>query len=644
MQKIDEKYAKQLAKRNEINKALEENKIKQESIKATIDETIKKLEQAKNVSNIKDNFENIGSAIKDTTKKIAKWTLAVFGVRAVYGFIRKLTSTYLSQNENLTKKIEGMWTGLAQILGPVIEKIINFIHKLVTAVLYFASVLTGTNYVQKANAQILKNQKKQTDALTKSNNKLTASFDEMNVLNDSSSGSGTTGTNAELFDISELGENIKTTIETIAKAFKPLYEKLKDIIDWAKKNPDIVAKILGGVALLTLISKIIGGSGAGLLGIKGLLLELLAIGIITISIIITEEWKKTTKALEETSELVEEVNENEKTLTNQIVKGTNAQKKNSKEIAQTVDRLKQQSKRTSESAKEQAKLNTELLSGSSLGLASRTATAQYTGALEKNAEATMESLRANELNIVAWGELYRQGKLNRQQTIDYKNALKDYIEAMELANDDVKTHAIYHDELSQMLLIAKNQMEKLDNETQDFNNSIEITNKDLQILDKTIDTETKKKLKEFGVSIDKDGTLKVNDLSKAIKNLPSIKKILLEVSANDKGAKEVINKFIANAEKAIRKMPGMSNINLPRLARGGIVNNPGAGVNMGSYIAGERGPEAVLPLDDNTMDRLGEAIARHMNITANITNSMNGRVIARELQKVIDESNFAFNS
>lgn len=38
---------------------------------------------------------------------------------------------------------------------------------------------------------------------------------------------------------------------------------------------------------------------------------------------------------------------------------------------------------------------------------------------------------------------------------------------------------------------------------------------------------------------------------------------------------------------------------IPKLAKGGIVNNPGAGVNMGSYIAGERGAEAVVPLENS---------------------------------------------
>ena len=83
---------------------------------------------------------------------------------------------------------------------------------------------------------------------------------------------------------------------------------------------------------------------------------------------------------------------------------------------------------------------------------------------------------------------------------------------------------------------------------------------------------------------------------------------------------------------------------IPKLARGGIIHNPGKGVLMGSYIVGEgASPEAVLPLDDNTLDRLGEKIAKHMTINANITNTMNGRVISRELHKINNESAFAYN-
>lgn len=54
----------------------------------------------------------------------------------------------------------------------------------------------------------------------------------------------------------------------------------------------------------------------------------------------------------------------------------------------------------------------------------------------------------------------------------------------------------------------------------------------------------------------------------------------------------------------INSLPGvrigkLPTFRLPRLARGGIVNNPGPGVMMGNYVAGERGAEAILPLQNS---------------------------------------------
>ena len=84
---------------------------------------------------------------------------------------------------------------------------------------------------------------------------------------------------------------------------------------------------------------------------------------------------------------------------------------------------------------------------------------------------------------------------------------------------------------------------------------------------------------------------------------------------------------------------------LPRLAVGGIVNMPGRGVPIGGAITGERGAEGVIPLTDSqAMETLGATIGRYITINASITNTMNGRVISRELQKVNTNSDFATNS
>ena len=91
-------------------------------------------------------------------------------------------------------------------------------------------------------------------------------------------------------------------------------------------------------------------------------------------------------------------------------------------------------------------------------------------------------------------------------------------------------------------------------------------------------------------------------------------------------------------------MKRLRRFNLPRMAKGGIINQPGRGVMVGSAIAGERGAEGVIPLTDSQqMELLGEAIGRYITVNASITNTMNGRVISRELQKINNENDFAYN-
>ena len=99
----------------------------------------------------------------------------------------------------------------------------------------------------------------------------------------------------------------------------------------------------------------------------------------------------------------------------------------------------------------------------------------------------------------------------------------------------------------------------------------------------------------------------------------------------------------------INKVPGINlkkleTFNLPRLAKGGIINMPGSGVNYGGANIAERAPEGVIPLTDSQqMALLGEAIGKYITINATINNSMNGRVISREIQKIQNEQNFAMN-
>ena len=111
-------------------------------------------------------------------------------------------------------------------------------------------------------------------------------------------------------------------------------------------------------------------------------------------------------------------------------------------------------------------------------------------------------------------------------------------------------------------------------------------------------------------------------------------------------------KAINSLVDVINKVPGINlgalpTFNLPRLAKGTIVSNPGRGVltPSGNALYGEAGREAYLPLSDTQLlEELGSTIGRHITINANITNTMNGRVISRELKTINANNNFAGNN
>lgn len=561
--------------------------------------------------NPKNNGKNNG--FEGMMKSVKKFALSLISIRGVYALLSKASQAYMQTDETTTKQMEANWVGLGTILAPAIDLIVELFKKAVTSILYFMSVLTGANYIEKANTAILKKQTQATNDLAKANGKLSASFDEMNVLQEPSSSSTSGGVDtAPLFDISDIGESARKTIEKIGTELKPVYEKIKDIIKWALDNPEAILGILGGATLLTMLGKIIGVAGTGtavgtgLAGIWGLLLGIASIGVITISI---KTISGANKKLKETQKLTDEIRKDTTKYNNKLVEEF---KKVKDSIDYTTESGKKYVQYQIDSAKKSIKqADANYKEYESWGVL-ETAVNGMTGTTEELTKKYYENIETSYAQIQILGDLYDQGVLNKEQTKEYVEILKRFKEQTEVTEGPVG-------DLTDTFRLNKEEMEK-----------VGLKYKDVE-----------QRLGDLGVETNK-GKQKITDLTNEIVKIPSKKTIDLQVKTSD--AQSVLNNLFSKINATISGVFGTIGISVPKLAVGGIVNNPGAGVPIGRAITGESGAEGVIPLTDTqAMETLGATIGKYITINASITNTMNGRVISRELQKINTNNDFATN-
>ncbi len=147
--------------------------------------------------------------------------------------------------------------------------------------------------------------------------------------------------------------------------------------------------------------------------------------------------------------------------------------------------------------------------------------------------------------------------------------------------------------------------------------------------------------------------------SKSFKNMKdkfdSVKNKTVEITAKLKDAItgalnsmiEKINGLIAKLRKiSVAGYKPFKDIkDIPKLARGGIVNNPGRGVQA---TIGEAGREAVLPLDKNTgwMDMLAERLAQRVNGSGQMVQTvitLDGETIAKKVVEVNNRKRVRLN-
>lgn len=193
-----------------------------------------------------------GSAMTGAMKKLGKMTMYIFGIRGAYRAVRMALTEYLSTNDELKGQIDTLKSLFGQALGPAIEYVVNLIIKGVAAVNSFVHALTGINVVAKANAAALKKQAKSASGST-------ASFDEQNKL--SGNGSSKVGTlpDGTSYDLSFF-DPLMAAIKRFCEDVKPLMNTLKDLGKWLLENVLIPLGDWAANGVLPAFLNILGGA------------------------------------------------------------------------------------------------------------------------------------------------------------------------------------------------------------------------------------------------------------------------------------------------------------------------------------------------------------------------------------------------
>lgn len=132
-------------------------------------------------SKLKGGFDRALSSIK----RIAPALLVAEGVM---GILRKAVSAYMEENESLKSTLNACWSGIGQILGPIITKMVNLLAQGVSYVLKFLSLF---GIMGKTTSKSIDSSTSKAKKATKELKGQLASFDEINKLSDNSSDSDT---------------------------------------------------------------------------------------------------------------------------------------------------------------------------------------------------------------------------------------------------------------------------------------------------------------------------------------------------------------------------------------------------------------------------------------------------------------------
>ena len=581
----DEKSLKELERDIEkVSNRLVDLKKKQDSLNTS------------SFSGISSQLTGVGNGVERVIKKVTRWGLAIFGIRSAYMFVRQAMSTLSQYNEQLATDVEYIRFALASALQPVIEKIIQLAYTLLQYINYLAQAWFGVNLFANATTKAFQKQNKAMGGTVKQAKELQktlAGFDEMNILQengDVTSGGG--------------GGGVGLPTDDLSKKLKEI--KIPSWLEWLGKNGKTILKVIEGIAIalgaIKFAQLLVGASQ--LSGALGMLAQF---GIITIGVellytaltgreLISDimEIKKGLKDLNEIRKEEQNVAKKSKESTQSLIDTYN-------KAAQTTGVTKEQTNQYVNTLLEGIKTNDNLISSMEK---QKSWLGALTGENEKITKTQEKYNQTIDIQLAELKKLYDNGELNNKQKAQYISLLDKQTTRLATENAGIDKNSQKFKDNTEKIKNNKAELEKITGKTYEVKTSIQTPN--------------------------------TNAFETKLRNLfNKVSNWFGNISIG----------FGWGYGGGFRAKGGIYYPSkLPKLAVGGIINMPGRGVPYHGATIGERGAEAVVPLTDSQqMALLGEAIGRYITVNANITNTMNGRVISREIQKVQNQSNFAMN-
>lgn len=679
---------RQTAKIDKVYVKLGKVKSKQTENNAKISQFKQKIDQI-NLNKFQTGFSSIGKSLQGQIKKIGKLAMAVIGVRTAWSMVRGIMNTVAQYNPQIATDLEYMKYAIANTMLPIVQKLVDLFYKLLSyanalTTAWFGINLFGNSSVK--NFQKMKNYASGTAKAAKEIQKSLQGFDEMNILQDNSSSSvGSTGTGGNIpsLDLSNLDTEIPPWLQWII-------EHKDEVITFFTTLGIIIGtiKIANFLSKFKTLTKFMGTLGKKILVIFKNLGLIKSIGIVVIitgvialikdliKMISDPSWSNFGKILVDISVILAGI----ALLTGNwiiavialvtAIAGLTIQLFSQKGAILSV---KDAEKNLQDATKDLEQANNS-----------------YIDSVDK-AENTLKALReAEEKAGISGEELFKQVQ---QGTLDYRDMTKEQRQVYKAYLDNEKAQkelkeATYdleqakkkekiaswesrlatmaetgqYNEFKKAVVEAFKRGELSAEEARDLiGKSMSGMSRDSQktfmedlpddikngLNPKNYETAGQRIVKWFG-ELWKKIKSKFTEIGTAVGNAigDAFKKVVNSIISF---AENTINKFIRAINNVIgiinNTIPGVkinkfSTLNIPKLAKGGVISRPT------TAIIGEAGKEAVMPLENNIewIDLLADKLANKIgNNGGNYIVQLDGRTLQRGIAKRKQELAFATN-